>query len=110
MFVRQFKQAANADLDLNEMNLMYNATSIPSAPMSAALNEQDLLCRVFGCCLAGDKRDHEVGDLKTAKGPIGPNKLLIFVRYTAELTLEGLKKLGLPGITPNMYSSGVSSC
>ncbi|MBC7838341.1 MAG: hypothetical protein H7Y39_06850 [Nitrospiraceae bacterium] len=68
------------------------------------MNEQDLLCKVFGCCLAGDKLDREVGVLKTAKGPIGPNKLLIFVRYTAELTLEGLKKLGLPGIKPNMCS------
>lgn len=89
---------------------MYNATSIPSALMSAALNEQDLLCRVFGCCLAGDKLDREVGDLKTAKEPIGPNKLLTFVRYTAELTLEGLKKLGLPGIKPNMCSRWGSSC
>jgi patatin-like phospholipase/acyl hydrolase len=91
---------ANADLDPNEMNLLYNATSIPSALMSAALNEQDLLCRVFGRCLAGDELDLEVGDLKTAKGPVGPNKLFTYVRYNAELTLEGLKKLGLSGITP----------
>lgn len=39
---------ANTDLELGEMNMPYNATSIPSALMSAALNEQDLLCRVFG--------------------------------------------------------------
>lgn len=82
------------------MNLMYNATSIPSTLKSAALNEQDLLGRVFDCCLSGDKLDREVGDLKTAKGPIGPNKLFTYVRYTAELTLEGLKKLDLPGIKP----------
>lgn len=91
---------ANADLDPNEMNLLYNATSIPSALMSAALNEQDLLCRVFGRCLAGDELDREVRDLKTAKGPVGPNKLFTYVRYNAELTLEGLKKLGLSGIKP----------
>ena len=91
---------ANADLDPNEMNLMYNASSIPSALMSAALNEQDLLCRVFGQCLAGDELDREVGDLKTVKGPIGPNKLFTYLRYNAELTLEGLNKLGLSGIQP----------
>ncbi|MCM3903945.1 MAG: patatin-like phospholipase family protein [Pyrinomonadaceae bacterium] len=91
---------ANADLDPNEMNLLYNATSIPSALMSAALNEQDLLCRVFGRCLAGDKLDREVGDLKTAKGPVGSNKLFTYVRYNAELTLEGLKRLGLSEIKP----------
>lgn len=89
---------ANADLEPGEMNLLYNATSIPSALMSAALNEQDLLCRVFGRCLAGDELDREVRDLKTAKGPVGSNKLFTYVRYNAELTREGLKKLGLPGI------------
>ena len=91
---------ANADLAPGEMNLLYNATSIPSALMSAALNEQDLLCRVFGRCLAGDELDREVGDLKAAKGPVGPNKMFTYVRYNAELTLEGLKKLGLSGIKP----------
>ena len=91
---------ANADLEPGEMNVMYNATSIPSALMSAALNEQDLLCRVFGRCLAGEELDREVGDLKNAKGPVGPDKLFTYVRYNAELTLEGLKKLGLSGIKP----------
>lgn len=91
---------ANADLEPGEMNLLYNATSIPSALMGAALNEQDLLCRVFGRCLAGDALDREVEDLKNAKGPVWPNKLFTYVRYNAELTSEGLKKLGLPGIKP----------
>lgn len=91
---------ANVDLEPGEMNLLYNASSIPSALMSAALNEQDLLCRVFGRCLAGDPLDRELGDLKTAKGPVGPNKLFTYVRYNAELTLEGLKNLGLSGIRP----------
>lgn len=91
---------ANADLEPGEMNLLYNATSIPSALMSAALNEQDLLCRVFGRCLAGDALDREVGDLKNAKGPVGPNKLFTYVRYNAELTPEGMKRLALSGINP----------
>ncbi len=91
---------ANADLAPDEMNLVYNATSLPSALMYAALNEQDLLCRVFGRCLAGDDLDREVCDLKMAKGPIGPNKLFTYVRYNAELTEKGLKNLELPGIVP----------
>src|SRR6516162_3502599 len=37
-------------LEPDEMNLLFNATAIPSALMFAALNEQDLLCRVFGDC------------------------------------------------------------
>ncbi len=91
---------ANADLAPDEMNLLYNAGSIPSALMNAALNEQDLLCRVFGKCLAGDLLDREVGDLKTAKGPVGTSKLFTYVRYNAELSEAGLKNLGLPEIEP----------
>jgi uncharacterized protein len=48
-------------LDPDDMNLLFNATSIPSALMFAALNDQDLLCRVFGDCLAGDPLDRELG-------------------------------------------------
>ncbi len=89
---------ANVDLDPNEMNLLYNAGSIPSALMYAALNEQDMLCRTFGTCLAGDALDREVGDLIGAKGPVGPSKLFTYVRYNAELSAEGLAALGLPDI------------
>src|SRR6185312_15264051 len=32
-------------LDPDEMNLLFNANTIPSALMFSALNEQDLLCR-----------------------------------------------------------------
>jgi hypothetical protein len=91
---------ANADLDPNEMNLLYNAGSIPSALMYAALNEQDMLCRVFGKCLAGDALDREVGTLVGAKGPVGPGKLFTYVRYNAELSPAGLQALGLPDIDP----------
>ncbi|MFT5699881.1 MAG: putative acylesterase/phospholipase RssA [Desulforhopalus sp.] len=92
---------ANADLDSSDMNLLYNAGSIPSALMFAALNEQDFLCRVFGKCLAGDKLDNEVATMIGAEGagPINP-KLFTYLRYNAELTVKGLTDLGLPEINP----------
>lgn len=90
---------ANKGLEGDDLNIVYNATKIPSALMFAALNEQDLLCRVFGKCLAGDQLDREVGDLIGKTGPVSP-KLFTYVRYNAELTTEGLKKLGLPQINP----------
>jgi len=90
---------ANADLAPEEMNLVYNASSLPSALMFAALNEQDLLCRVFGKCVAGDQLDREVGDLIGKKGPVLP-KLFTYMRYNAELTEKGLSDLGLSGINP----------
>jgi patatin-like phospholipase/acyl hydrolase len=91
---------ANAELSPNDMNLLYNAGSIPSALMYAALNEQDMLCRIFGKCVAGDELDREVGGLIGAKGPVGPNKLFTYVRYNAELSVNGLNALGLADIKP----------
>lgn len=90
---------ANKDLKPEEMNLLYNASSIPSALMFAALNEQDFLCRTFGKCLAGDELDREIGDMIGKRGPVAP-KLFTYVRYNAELTSEGLEALGLKDIKP----------
>ncbi len=90
---------ANADLAAGDLNLLYNAGSIPSALMFAALNEQDFLCRVFGKCLAGEALDREVGDMIGKSGPANP-KLFTYVRYNAELTRAGLDALGLNRIEP----------
>ena len=90
---------ANADLRPDEMNVLYNATSIPSALMFGALNEQDFLCRVFGNCLAGDPLDREVGDMIGKRGPVQA-KLFTYVRYNAELTRAGLDGLGLKDVEP----------
>jgi uncharacterized protein len=65
-----------AGLEPNEMNLLFNATTIPSALMFAALNEQDLLCRVFGDCRVGDSLDREIGDLMGSAGPLGRQQKL----------------------------------
>jgi len=94
---------ANAELSPSDMNLIYNASSLPSALMFAALNEQDLLCRTFGDCLCGDQLDREVGDLidggKITHWPMD-SKLFTYARYNAELSREGLDSLGLKKIIP----------
>jgi uncharacterized protein len=82
------------DLEAKKMNLLYQATSLPTALMFAAQNEQDMLCRIFGKCLAGDPIDGEVGDLIGATGAVNP-KLFTYVRYDAELSQKGLDRLGL---------------
>ncbi|MFV2055005.1 MAG: patatin-like phospholipase family protein [Thiohalomonadales bacterium] len=91
---------ANKNLSPDDMNLFYNAGSVPSALMYSALNEQDMLCRVFGNCLVGDELDREVGDLIGSTGPVAPSKLFTYLRYNAELTDSGLTALGLTGINP----------
>ena len=90
---------ANENLLPGEMNLLYNASSIPAALMFGALNEQDFLCRVFGKCLAGDVLDMEVGDMIGGGGPAKP-KLFTYMRYNAELTTKGLADLGVSEIDP----------
>jgi uncharacterized protein len=92
---------ARQGLEPGEMNLLFNATTIPSALMFAALNEQDLLCRVFGDCRAGDAIDRELGDLVGSAGPLQPEqKLFTYVRYNAELTRQGLDAFGCRDIQP----------
>jgi hypothetical protein len=81
------------------MNLLYQAGSVPSALLYAALNEQDFLCRAFGKTLAGCALDLEVGDMHGVKGPT-PQKLFTYMRYNAELTKEGLSQLGIQDIRP----------
>jgi uncharacterized protein len=82
------------DLQAGNMHLLYQAQSLPTALMFAAQNEQDLLCRVFGKCLAGEKIDSEVGDLIGAAGAVNP-KLFTYVRYDVELSKKGLERLGV---------------
>lgn len=92
---------SNANLQPGDMNLLYQAGSVPSALMYAALNEQDFLCRVFGDCRAGCQLDREVGDMRGKGIPDGP-KLFTYMRYNAELSEEGFKHLELDksGIRP----------
>jgi hypothetical protein len=91
---------ANDDLQPDEMNLLYQAGSIPSALMYAALNEQDFLCRVFGRTRAGAPLDREVGVMHGVGIP-GAGKLFTYMRYNAELTQTGLAELGIVDINPH---------
>jgi uncharacterized protein len=90
---------ANNNLSPEEMNLIYNAGTIPSALMAAALHEQDFLCRIFGKCLAGDLLDREIGSV-IGQGIPNVLKLFTYARYNAELSRDGLDALGLEHINP----------
>lgn len=90
---------ADDHLRAGDMNLLFNVGSVPAALMYAALNEQDLLCRVFGHCRYGAQIDREVGNLIDTDGLL-PQRLFSYLRYNAELTQEGLAALGLPDVVP----------
>lgn len=92
---------ARMSLEPDDMNLLFNASAIPSALMYAALNEQDQLCRIFGNCLAGEPIDREIDTLIGCDGPLGADqKMFTYVRYNAELTRSGLDALGCNDILP----------
>ncbi len=101
--------AAKADDSLrpDQMNLLYNMKSVPAALMSAALHEQDMLCRVFGRCRHGAIIDRELGDLIDPEpgvagrqpGLPGERKFT-YVRYNADLSKSGLAELGLLDVRP----------
>ena len=81
------------------MNLLFNASSVPAALMYAAINEQDLLCRVFGRCRHGAPIDLEVGDLMRGQGLLA-KRLFSYVRYNTDLSRRGLDDLGLHDLVP----------
>jgi hypothetical protein len=86
------------------MNLLYLLGTLPRALMFASLNEQDLMCRLFGETLAGPPLDSETGDLVRPNSRSGLPKLFSYVRYNAELTRRGLDRLGLTTLQPEKLS------
>jgi patatin-like phospholipase/acyl hydrolase len=92
-------------LDPKQMTLLYNMQSVPSALIDAAINEQDMICRVLGRCRFGDSIDSEIEDLKVSDevalqsglGPFGP-KRFTYARYNPVLTTEGIRELGFTTI------------
>jgi hypothetical protein len=90
---------ANANLAPDQMNLLYNAASVPSALMSSASVQQDLLCRVLGRCVHGAPIDREVGDFIDSRGLAQP-RLFTYARYNVDLSAAGLSGLGLGHIEP----------
>ncbi len=107
--------AANMNLSPMQMHLLYNVQSLPSALISAAMNQQDMLCRAFGRCMQGRPIDTELGDMRDGAtgGMSAPEhdacfqgrdgaiaKMFTYLRYDADLSREGLDRLGLADVEP----------
>ncbi|MGE3513020.1 MAG: patatin, partial [Vicinamibacterales bacterium] len=90
---------ANANLAPDQMNLLYNASAVPSALMSSASVQQDMLCRILGRCRHGASIDREVGDFVASRGLVQP-ALFTYLRYNVDLSAAGLSTLGLGEIEP----------
>lgn len=86
--------ASAPDLTPRRMNLLYTATSTPAALMFASANQQDMLCRAFGKCVAGDALDLELGDMIERQGSALRPPLFSYARYNVDLTSQGLASIG----------------
>ena len=95
---------ASAHLEAGDMNLLYNAASLPSALMNAASAGWDMACRTLGDCRHGAPIDREfeamVGLTKDGAANSTVPKLFTYMRYNPELSAEGLSALGLSTIDP----------
>jgi len=96
------------DLDVDDMNLLHHAKSVPSALMNAASSGWDMACRMLGHCRFGAEIDREYGDMVMPKGGESNwtgEKLFSYVRYDPDVTKEGLAELGLEHIKPENIQS-----
>lgn len=85
-------------------DVLQNAKAIPGFLMDVASADQDLNCRTVGRCVWGDPIDREVGDLIPRKSKaikplsIDAKRAFLYGRINADLSSEGLAKLGLPEV------------
>jgi len=92
-------------------NALSNLAGIPSALMYGASVDQDLNCRTIGRCVYGAPLDREIGDLipRDSSGKAIPlsqdlGRAFLYTRYNAELSFDGLRKMGLGDIDPKKVS------
>lgn len=86
--------ASAPDLTPGRMNLLYTATSTPAALMFASSNQQDMLCRTLGKCVAGDPLDSELGDMIGNRSGATSVPCFTYARYNVDLTKQGLASIG----------------
>lgn len=101
----------DAEVSSPGRNALSNLASIPSALMYGASVDQDLNCRTIGRCVYGAPIDREVGDLipRDSSEKVIPlsqdlGRAFLYARYNAELSFDGLRKMGLDGIDPRKVS------
>ena len=85
---------SSPDLSPRKMHKAYTTTAAPASLIHAAINEQDMLCRVFGRCLQGEALDSELGTMIDENDAVPDRKLFTYLRYNVDLTLQGLTSIG----------------
>ncbi|WP_428663075.1 patatin-like phospholipase family protein [Runella sp.] len=83
-------------------NFLDTLKSLPDNLMYASQVDQDINCRIFGCCAYGAHIDRELGDLvlpeEALSNPDREKRLFRYIRYNVNLSQEGLEEIGLSHI------------
>jgi len=79
-------------------NLGSTLMQLPTNLMYAIQVEQDINCRTFGRCTYGNKIDRELGNMIPKKKKT--DRDFLYVRYNSDLSMSGLKSLGLGHLDP----------
>jgi len=91
---------------LERMSLLDHARDVPQALLQAINVQQDVLCRVFGKCLAGAPIDRELGGMHGDQPGIhGQEKLFTYGRYDIEISAACFQAAGLGAIDVDAVSS-----
>ena len=80
-------------------SILSEAAALPGHLMYAVSVDQDILCRTFGRCTHGAPIDSELSDMidpeDTAETPRKNSRAFRYVRYNADISTQGLTRLGL---------------
>jgi uncharacterized protein len=90
-----FAPAAHPSLVRRKVNLFFHARNLLKVITNGSAVENDRLCRVLGSTRFGPRIDSEFDE--PADEPVA-TPLFSYVRYTADLSGQGLRKLGFPRI------------
>ncbi len=99
-------------------NLISNLAGLPGDLMYGIQVDQDINCRTVGRCTFGARLDSEILDLvprestdavstedrnKASVIPLSQDlgRKFLYARYNADLSMGGLEKMGITGVSPN---------
>jgi uncharacterized protein len=111
-------ESAGATAAAPNKNIVTAVAGLPGELMYAMQVDQDISCRTVGRCTFGSPLDRELMDLiprelkdgmsleEGYQAPVTPlakdlGRSFLYARYNADLSREGLDRLGFPNVNPN---------
>ncbi len=94
-----FAASTHDQLKRSKITLLFQAKNLIRVIMNGSSTENDRLCRVLGACRHGDPIDSEF-DAEHADARPRDTPLFSYVRYNADISASGLRRVSLERIDP----------